>query len=111
MSLTVTDAHARILRPGFESRAPRTAAEFAEYYDNSDMALLNRTDMEHYRRTFVGNGELAAAYKLRAKAEHAKTARPNSSYIISIPMQTRALMLRRVQILRGGILAQAIQTR
>ncbi len=49
------------------------------------------------------------AYKSSARSEHAKTAHPKSPYIISIPMQIRALMIRRAQILKGGIVAQVIQ--
>ena len=106
----VTDPQARIIRQGFEYLAPRTPEEFASRYDDSDVTKLNREDMASYTKEFVGNTELASAYRARAKVEHAKTARKGSPYITSVPMQTRALMVRRFQILKGGILAQVIQT-
>lgn len=105
----VTDPHGRAPRAGFEARAPRTAAEFAAYYNESGIALSNRKDMERYRDEFVGKPDRVLEYKTSAKAEHAKTAHPKSPYITSIPMQCRALIVRRLQIIKGGIALQAIQ--
>lgn len=105
----VTDPNGRILRSGFEARAPRTALEFAEAYDHSKTAQDNREDVAAYENEFVGRAELAHAYKESAKAEHAKTAARKSPFIISIPMQAKALMTRRLQIIRGGIAVQFIQ--
>lgn len=47
-------------------------------------------------------------YKRSAHAEHAKHTWKGSSYTISIPMQARAVVARRVKILRGGWIAQVI---
>lgn len=106
----VTDPKGRITREGFESKAPRTAQEFAEYYNQSQIAQWNREDMDAYRNDYVDKEHIVSAYKESAKSEHATTAHPKSPFIISIPMQVRALMLRRAQILKGGIVAQIIQT-
>lgn len=106
----MTDPNARIVRPGYDVHAPRTPAEFAQHFDKSELAQLNRDDMEFYRTDVVANPERALAYKSSSVAQHAKTALPKSSFITSIPMQTRALMVRRFQIIGGGILAQVIQT-
>ncbi|OJT05939.1 Brefeldin A resistance protein [Trametes pubescens] len=107
--VAVTDPNGRIVRPGFEARVPRTAAEFAEYYKRSEFARENRADMDAYRSAFVGKPERADAYRASVKAEHARHASKKSPYIASIPMQARALMTRRVQIIRGGAAAQVIQ--
>ena len=104
----MTDPNGRILRAGFEARAPRTAAEFVAYYDRSPVAQANREDIRAYKSEFVGNQHRLSLYKDSHKAEHAKTAHPKSAYITSIPMQARALITRRVQILRGGIAIQIV---
>lgn len=107
--VAVTDPNARIIRGGFESRAPRTADDLARRYLESDVAAINEQDMSSYRKDFVGKGDLAKTYSQQVEAEHAKTARKGSSYIASIPMQTRAVIVRRFQILNGSMAAQAAQ--
>jgi ATP-binding cassette, subfamily G (WHITE), member 2, SNQ2 len=99
----VTDPTARIVRDDHKGRVPLTPAEFASAFLASTAAIENRMDMDSYRNDFVGKPERALAYQQSVTAEHATTARKGSSYTISIPMQTRAVMLRRVQILRGNL--------
>ena len=105
----VTDPNGRIVREGYENRVPRTPAEFVEYYRKSDIYRANREDMASYHEEFVGKPERVTHYKQSVKAEHAKHSNKKSPYVVSIPMQARALMRRRAQILRGGITTQVIQ--
>jgi len=107
--VAVTDPSARNVREGFENRAPRTAEDFAKRFLESEIATINEQDMESYRKEFTGKGDLAKSYSRQAQGEHAKTARKGSPYIVSIPMQTRAVMIRRFQILKGDIAPQAAQ--
>ncbi|KAG6860184.1 hypothetical protein C0995_014729 [Termitomyces sp. Mi166 len=102
--VSVTDPHGRIVRSGVIS-LPRTADEFAEYFKKSSFGIANRNEMDDHSSQFVGKPSHASAYMESAQAEHAKHTRPASPYMISIPMQVRAVMLRRVQILRGSMLA------
>lgn len=99
----MTDPTAHIVRDGYKGRVPQTPAEFASAFLASSAAVENRNDMDSYRAEFVGKPERALAYRESVTAEHATTARKGSSYTISIPMQTRAVMLRRLQILRGNL--------
>ena len=99
----MTDPTARIVRDDYKGRIPQTPAEFASAFLASGAAIENRMDMDSYRNDFVGKPERALAYRQSVSAEHATTARKGSSFTISIPMQTRAVMLRRVQILRGNL--------
>ncbi|KAF8069190.1 pleiotropic drug resistance ABC transporter [Lyophyllum atratum] len=99
--VAVTDPNGRIARPGF-GLMPRSADEFAEHFLRSPLAQRNREDMAEYKVVSVGVPERAIAYKKSVKAEHAKTARKKSPYTISIPMQARAVIKRRVQILVGN---------
>jgi ATP-binding cassette subfamily G (WHITE) protein 2 (SNQ2) len=100
--VAVTDPNARVAREGYENRVPRTADEFVEYYRKSGVWKVNQEDMDAYLNEFVGKQQRASAYQDSAWAEHATTANKKSSYVISIPMQTRAVMVRRPQILKGN---------
>lgn len=105
--VAVTDPNARIPRADIVTQ-PRTSEEFAKYFWKSSMGQLNRKEIERYKRTFVGSSERATAYKLSAEQERAKSARKRSPYTISVPMQVRAVMRRRIQILRGNSAVLAI---
>lgn len=104
--VAVTDPNARIAREGYESRVPRTADEFADHYRKSNIWQINQEDMHAYRMESVGKPQRASAYMESARAEHATTSNKKSSYVISIPMQTRAVMVRRLQVLKGNAAAQ-----
>ncbi|KAH9927901.1 P-loop containing nucleoside triphosphate hydrolase protein [Epithele typhae] len=106
--VAVTDPNGRIIREGYENRVPRTADEFVAHFQKSEIAGVNREDMDAYHAAFVGKPERARHYRDSVRAEHARHAPKKSPYIVSVPMQARALMRRRVQILRGGIAAQVI---
>ena len=108
--VAVTDPNARVAREGYENRVPRTADEFVEYYRKSGVWKVNQEDMDAYLNEFVGKPQRASAYRDRARAEHATTANKKSSYVISIPMQTRAVMVRRLQILKGNLGAEIGKT-
>ncbi|KAG6908741.1 hypothetical protein DXG01_003445 [Tephrocybe rancida] len=98
--VAVTDPNGRTPRPDF-GPIPRTADEFAQHFLQSDIGKMNRLDMGLYRDSFIGVPERAQAYGQSARAEHAKRTREKSPYTISIPMQVRAVMKRRMQILWG----------
>jgi ATP-binding cassette subfamily G (WHITE) protein 2 (SNQ2) len=63
---------------------PRTAAEFASYFNRSPIAQLNRDDMAMYKEAFVGNHERADAYRKSALAEHARHTRKKSYVTVSV---------------------------
>ena len=88
---------------------PRTRAQFVEYYRKSDNYRANWEDMASYHEEFAGKPERVTHYKQSVKAEPAKHSNKKSPFVVSIPMQARALMRRRAQILRGGISTQVIQ--
>ncbi|KAI9464145.1 P-loop containing nucleoside triphosphate hydrolase protein [Lactarius psammicola] len=106
--VAVTDPLARTVREDLKGPVPQTAGEFASAFLASGASVANRVDMDAYYKEFVGHPERALAYKQSAMAEHATTQRKGSPYTISIPMQVRAVMLRRLQILRGHIATQLI---
>lgn len=108
--VAVTDPNGRIVREGYETKVPRTAQEFADYFLKSEIGILNREDIASYRDDFVGKEHRLTHYKQSHIEDHAKHTNPKSPYITSIPMQVRAVMLRRLQILKGDLSVQVIQT-
>ncbi|KIP09940.1 hypothetical protein PHLGIDRAFT_102023 [Phlebiopsis gigantea 11061_1 CR5-6] len=98
--VAVTDPNGRIPRPGVTNR-PRTPEEFAKAFLASPLCEENRRDMLKYQSEFVGNTRRQSQYRMSAYNDHAKHTRKGSPYLTSVPMQVRALMKRRVQILGG----------
>ncbi|KAK7045764.1 ATP-binding cassette transporter snq2 [Paramarasmius palmivorus] len=109
--VAVTDPNGRIPRADLQlSSVPRTAEEFAAYFRISDIAEDNRAAVKAYRQDFVDHPELREAYKASAKAEHGRHTRKSSPYLVSLAMQTKAVMLRRLQMLKGGWLSTALNS-
>ena len=100
--VSVTDPLGRIPRKDLKGPRPKTADEFAKAFSQSAEARLNREDIKAYKDAFVGDDARKGAFKESAKLEHAQHTRKSSPYTISVPMQIRAVMLRRVQILKGN---------
>ncbi|TFK52827.1 hypothetical protein OE88DRAFT_1711701 [Heliocybe sulcata] len=107
--VAVTDPMGRAIRSGVTSAIPQTASDFAAYFQSSSFGQENARQVAEYRSRFVQSSERAEAYRFSARAERAQHMQKTSPYTISIPMQTRAVMLRRVQILKGNMGAQVIQ--
>lgn len=99
--VSVTNPSGRKIRDGFEGKVPRTSEEMAAVFLASPLGQANRDSIEHYRSHNVGKPERIDAYRQSAIMEHADTAPKAHSYTISIPMQVRAVMMRRVQIIKG----------
>ncbi|KAJ8595721.1 hypothetical protein M405DRAFT_806639 [Rhizopogon salebrosus TDB-379] len=107
--VSVTDPNARNFRDGFEGTAPRSTEDMAAYFLASPLGQANRQSIEDYRHLCVDKPERKEAYRLSAVMEHARHAPKSNSYTISIPMQVRAVMVRRVQIIKGDIVSQLVQ--
>ncbi|KAG2357235.1 ABC-2 type transporter-domain-containing protein [Suillus spraguei] len=107
--VSVTDPIGRNIRSGFEGIVPRTASEMAAHFRASQLGHLNRQAIDDYRALHVANPDRKAAYRMSAVMEHSNHAPKNNSYTISIPMQVRAVMVRRMQIIKGDLSAQVVQ--
>jgi ATP-binding cassette subfamily G (WHITE) protein 2 (SNQ2) len=107
--VAVTDPFGRIERSDILPISPRTAVDFAAYFQKSAVGQGNRDDMNSYRDEFVARPERATVYIESVRAEHSEHTRQKSPYTISIPMQVRAVMVRKVQIIWGNMTAQVIQ--
>ncbi|KAG8789944.1 hypothetical protein FRC12_013096 [Ceratobasidium sp. 428] len=105
--VAITDPIARAPRLGWENRVPRTAEEFAKRWIESAEGRANHANAEHFMQAPKDH---LAHYKESARAERATTMNRDSAYTVSLMMQVRGIMLRRVQILRGNMAAQVIVT-
>lgn len=81
----------------------------AAFFKASRLGQLNRSSADSYRDLYVNKPELKKAYRLSAVGEHARHAPKSHAYTISVPMQVRAVMRRRWQILKGDWATQAVQ--
>ncbi|KAF8153344.1 pleiotropic drug resistance ABC transporter [Crassisporium funariophilum] len=89
---------------------PQTAVEFEEYYKNSEIRKINLEDIAAYKKDNVDKHDKVVAYRESAKSEHARHARHQSPYTISVPMQVRIVMVRRMQIMKGNFTPQVLST-
>ncbi|THU82570.1 hypothetical protein K435DRAFT_446226 [Dendrothele bispora CBS 962.96] len=112
--VAVTDPNGRILRslssspassPSSQPPAPKTSTEFADYFNRSRYALLNRQDINQYKDEMIGNQKAKDAYQRSARGEHVSMSRKKSAYIVSLGLQAREVVRRRLQMLRGNWLA------
>ncbi|KIJ14545.1 hypothetical protein PAXINDRAFT_169702, partial [Paxillus involutus ATCC 200175] len=107
--VAVTGPGGRKVRPGFEGTVPRTADDMASYFKKSTLGQLNRSSLDSYLGLYVNKPELKKAYDVSAESEHARHAPKSHAYTLSVPMQVRAVMRRRWQILKGDWVTQAVQ--
>jgi ATP-binding cassette subfamily G (WHITE) protein 2 (SNQ2) len=105
----VTDPNGRILRSGVQPPPPATALEFAAHFRRSPIGRVNADDIAAYRNSFTDKPGLADAYRASARAERSKHARRASPYTVSIFDQASAVMLRRVQIIKGNLAGTLVQ--
>jgi ATP-binding cassette subfamily G (WHITE) protein 2 (SNQ2) len=108
-SFLVTNPDGRKIRDGVEGRVSQTSEEMTAAFLASPLGQANCDAMGDYRSHYVGNLEGKDAYRQSVVMEHASTAPKSNPYIISIPMQVRVVMVRRVQIIKGDKGTVAIQ--
>lgn len=107
--VAVTDPNGRQVRDGVHG-IPSTSEEFERYYRQSSTMKDNLEDMASFREQYVGKEHLISAYRESATAERARHMQKKSPYTISIPMQIRSVMGRRVQIQTGAVSLLVINT-
>ncbi|KIJ14869.1 hypothetical protein PAXINDRAFT_169539 [Paxillus involutus ATCC 200175] len=106
--VAATDPSGRKVRGGCEGTVPRTADDMASYFKKSTLGQLNRSSLDSYLSLYVNKPELKKAYDVSAGSEHARHAPKSHAYTLSVPMQVRAVMRRRWQILKGDWVTQVV---
>ncbi|KAH9427137.1 ZEB2-regulated ABC transporter 1 [Pyricularia oryzae] len=90
----VSTPHERIVRPGFEGKAPRTPEEFAIAWENSAEYTALQADIEEYKSSHPINGPDAEAFRKSRAAQQGRGQRPNSPYTLSFYQQTKLCLWR-----------------
>lgn len=84
---SMTSPLERIVRPGFEGKAPRTPDEFATAWKNSAEYTALQKEIEAYKDEFPINGPTAEAFRASKAAQQAKGQRKKSPFTLSYAQQ------------------------
>lgn len=91
---SMTSPHERIVRPGFEGKAPRTPDEFAAAWKNSADYKALQAEIEEYKQSHPLNGPDAEAFRASRKAQQAKGQRAKSPFTLSYMQQVNLCLWR-----------------
>ena len=91
----------RILRPGFEGKAPRTPDEFAAAWKNSTEYEALQKEMEEYKVAHPIDGPDAEAFRASKHAQQAKGQRKKSPFTLSYAQQIQLCLWRGWRRLAG----------
>jgi ABC-type multidrug transport system ATPase subunit/ABC-type multidrug transport system permease subunit len=83
----ITNPNERKPLPGMESKVPRTAKEFAQYWKRSPEYQSLRKQITEFDQQHPPNGEDAKKFQESHVRQQAKHTRSRSPYILSVPMQ------------------------
>ncbi|KAI1408621.1 ABC-2 type transporter-domain-containing protein [Hypoxylon sp. FL1857] len=98
---SMTSPIERIVRKGFEGKAPRTPDEFAAAWKNSAEYEALQVEIEEYKREHPLNGPDAEAFRASRRQQQAKSQRLSSPYTLSYWQQIKLCLWRGWQRLIG----------
>jgi ABC-type multidrug transport system ATPase subunit/ABC-type multidrug transport system permease subunit len=98
---SMTSPHERVVRPGFEGKAPRTPDEFAAAWKNSSEYKSLRAEIEEYKQSHPINGPDAEAFRASKKAQQARSQRLKSPFTLSYVQQIQLCLWRGWRRLMG----------
>ena len=93
----VTNPQERQARDGMENKVPRTPDEFEKYWKTSPQYAALQSEIDEYNMEFPVGGEAEQNFGEMKRVKQAKHVRPESPYIISIPMQIKLCTIRAYQ--------------
>lgn len=91
---SMTSPQERIVRKGWEDRAPRTSDEFAYAWKTSAHYRALQDEIEEYKQTHPLGGADAEAFRASKKAQQARGQRAKSPYTLSYMQQIDLTMWR-----------------
>jgi ATP-binding cassette subfamily G (WHITE) protein 2 (PDR) len=97
----VTDPTARFPRPGFENRVPKTPADFARYWQNSEARKDLLREIDEHERKYPKSKEALEDFEEVAKMRKSKHMPKKSPYTVTIWMQIGACVVRAYQRMWG----------
>lgn len=98
---SMTSPIERVIRPGFENAAPRTANDFARCWNESPERQSLLRKIKEYGREHPLEGENHHQFALSRRMEKSKNQRENSPYTLSYLGQIRLCMWREFQRLKN----------
>lgn len=98
---SMTSPSERIVRAGFEGRAPRTPDEFATAWKNSTHYARLQVEIEQYKKDHPLGGEDAAQFRAQRRAIQSKSNRPKSPYTLDYTQQVQLCLWRGWRRLTG----------
>ncbi|PNP44631.1 ATP-binding cassette, subfamily G (WHITE), member 2, PDR [Trichoderma gamsii] len=98
---SMTSPIERVVRPGWEGRAPRTPDEFAAAWKNSAQYKALQAEIEEYKQAHPINGPDADAFRASRQAQQAKGQRAKSPYTLSYTQQIQLCLWRGWRRLTG----------
>ncbi|PNP43700.1 hypothetical protein TGAMA5MH_04672 [Trichoderma gamsii] len=98
---SMTAPSERIVRPGWESRAPRTPDEFATCWKNSNDYKALQAEMDEFNKQHPIGGADAEAFRQHKKSTQAKHQREKSPYTLSYGQQVKLCLWRGWRRLMG----------
>ncbi|KAI1088409.1 ABC-2 type transporter-domain-containing protein [Rostrohypoxylon terebratum] len=98
---SMTSPTERVIRPGFEGRAPRTPDEFASAWKNSAEYAALQGEIEQYKTEHPIDGPDAEAFRASRREQQAASQRPGSPYTLSYWQQIKLCLWRGWQRLTG----------
>ncbi|KAJ5677168.1 uncharacterized protein N7477_002801, partial [Penicillium maclennaniae] len=94
---SVTNPQERTALKGMENKVPRTPDDFAAYWEKSPHYVNLKKEIAHYREEYPLGGAAGQEFDETKRLRQATHVRPNSPYVISIPMQVRLCVKRAYQ--------------
>lgn len=94
---SVTNPQERKARDGMENKVPRTPDDFEKYWKNSSHHAALQKEIEEYREEYPLGGSAGKDFNATKRLRQAKHVRPQSPYVISIPMQVKLCTKRAYQ--------------
>ncbi|KAL7928573.1 ABC-2 type transporter domain-containing protein [Trichoderma chlorosporum] len=98
---SMTAPSERIVRAGWESRAPRTPDEFATCWRNSNNYTALQAEIDNYNSEHPIDGADAQAFREHKKSTQAKNQRVKSPFTLSYSQQIRLCLWRGWRRLKG----------
>ncbi|KAG6007140.1 ZEB2-regulated ABC transporter 1 [Claviceps maximensis] len=98
---SMTSSIERVVRPGFQGRAPRTPDEFAAAWKNSAQCKALNAEIEQYKQDHPMDGPDADAFRQSRRAQQAKGLRKKSPFTLSYSQQIELCLWRGWKRLTG----------
>ncbi|KAK1716655.1 multidrug resistance protein CDR1 [Colletotrichum lupini] len=91
----------RVIRPGWESRVPRTPDEFAACWKESRECAALKQQIEQYKTDHPLDGPDAEVFRNQKQSVQAKNQRLKSPFILSYGQQVKLCLWRGFKLLKG----------